>query len=95
MRVGITYSHEDQTILGTIEYIDGTVIIDIEDVVAHGLIADYLNRPQQFFIPESQEIDDYRVDTARPIDNETYFNLALCTMYHTIGVWVNWETEEE
>lgn len=94
MKVGVTYSHEEQTIRGTVEYENGAIIVDIADEVASNLITDYMSRAQTFRIPESQQIDDYREERARPTDSEMHFSLALCTMYHTIGVWVNWETKE-
>lgn len=41
------------------------------------IITEYLETEREFHIPESQQIDDYRVDKAMPTVNETYFRLAL------------------
>lgn len=46
----------------------------------------YFNKKRKFNIPETDVIDDYRVDTAKPVENITYFELSLCTMYRMIGV---------
>jgi hypothetical protein len=94
MKVDVTYSHDEQMIRGTVEYANGIATVDIGDEVAQGLIEDYLSKTQTFRIPESQQIDDFRIERAKPTDSEMHFSLALCTMYHTIGVWVNWETKE-
>jgi len=55
----------------------------------------HLTAPREFRIPESGRVDDYRVDRARPTDNRTYMELALCTLYAETGFWVHWDTLRE
>lgn len=50
----------------------------------------YLTTERDFKIPKSPEIDDYAVESAKPTDNKTYFELALCTLWANTGVWVVW-----
>ena len=57
-------------------------------------IEKYLNTEREFKIPESQRIDDYRVDKAKPVDELTYLELALCTIHNELGVLVEWETQK-
>lgn len=55
----------------------------------------HLTRKQEFRIPESQEIDDFRVDKAKPTDERTYMELALCTLFANTGLFVMWDTLKE
>jgi len=58
----------------------------------------YLNKEREFWIPESQDIDDYRVDLKKPIDGLDYFEMALSEMFAEIDIEVLWpevETETE
>lgn len=55
----------------------------------------YLTSEREFKIPESDGVDDFRIDQARPVDNRTYFDLAMCSMYSNVGLWVDWSTERE
>jgi hypothetical protein len=55
----------------------------------------HLTAPREFRIPESARVDDYRVDRARPTDNRTYMELALCTLHAEAGFWVHWDTLKE
>jgi len=66
----------------SIDFPDEDVIEDIEE---------HLTTPRVFRIPESQELDDFREETARGIDSTTHMNLALSTLWANTDVWVNWE----
>jgi hypothetical protein len=55
----------------------------------------HLTAPRDFRIPESSRTDDYRVDRARPTENRTYMELALCTLHAETGFWVHWDTLRE
>lgn len=57
-------------------------------------IVDYLTTKRDFSIPESQRLDDYRVDNKRPIDHITYFWLALCELKARLDVEFK-ETEKK
>ncbi len=79
---------------GTIEYL-GKIkdfIVSIDDSAISEAIQRYLTTEREFRIPESQKIDDYRVDTAKPAENRTYFELSLNTLYAKTGVFVEWDT---
>jgi len=58
-------------------------------------IEQYLNTVQDFWIPESNNIDDYRIDKEKPTKTPMYFSLALSTLYAKVGVWVIWEEKEK
>jgi len=49
----------------------------------------YFNRKREFYIPESQLIDDYRKDYARPVDELTYFEISITELSSRIGVDFN------
>ena len=48
---------------------------------------------REFNIPESQKIDDFRVDKVFPKDSTTYFELTMCTLFANTGVHVDWKTQ--
>lgn len=50
------------------------------------LLEKYFNTERFYRIPESDKIDDFRIDRARPIDSSTYFELSLCEMQRRIGI---------
>ena len=67
--------------IGEITYDEETKIIEvIGDHPALKKVKRYMGRMREFMIPVSQEIDDYRIDKAKPGDNLSYFELALCTL---------------
>ena len=49
-------------------------------------VTDYFKRKRKFYIPESQVIDDYRQDIARPIDELTYFEISITELSSRIEV---------
>lgn len=51
-------------------------------------IEKYLNTEREYRIPESNRIDDYRIDKNKPIDGLTYFQLAMSTLHTKTDVWV-------
>ena len=79
----ITYDEEAKA--AGVDFPDENVIANVEE---------YLYTKKEFNIPESDRLDDYRVDKARPVDELTFFELALCTLYVETGVWVDWSTEK-
>ena len=64
------------------------VIIDCDDT--RRAVQAYLRTRREFHIPEANRIDDTRSDTCLPTDTNTYFELALNTLYANTGVWVEW-----
>jgi len=77
---------------GTIEYSEKDklpkVVFPDSETVAD--IMDYLNKEREFRIPESNKIDDYRIDKVIPTTDEMYFSLALCTLWANTDVFVGW-----
>ena len=53
-------------------------------------VLDYLSTKQDYWIPESNRVDDYRIDEGLPTDSEMYFSLALSALMNHTGVWVEW-----
>lgn len=88
IRVGIRKEGQK----GTIEYNSGTkeFAVDFPDTRTVSQINKYLTTKREFRIPESGKIDDYRIDNALPVSNETYFRLALSTLFVNVEVWVEW-----
>ena len=74
---------------GSIEYEDSSPVKFIvsfpnEDICQQ--IITYLSTPREYWIPESQRIDDYRIDLESPIADKMYFELALCELKSRLGV---------
>ena len=78
--------------IGSITYDEKSkeLSIDFPDSAVVNEIKDYLNTKRVYRIPESQRIDDYREELARPIDSEMHLDLALCTLDAQTGVSVDW-----
>lgn len=55
----------------------------------------YLITKREFIIPESQQMDDFRIDNKKPTDGLTYFYLAMSTLMANIGPRVDWSSERE
>jgi hypothetical protein len=88
LKVGIKF--EGQT--GWVEYDEGKKEFKVEHPVktVAELVTKYLNAKQEFQIPESQQIDDFRVDVVLPGENRMYAELALSSMWGKTGVEVLW-----
>jgi hypothetical protein len=54
-------------------------------------VTEYLNAKRKFQIPESDRIDDFRLDIGLPGESEMYAQLALSEMYGETGVLVEWD----
>jgi hypothetical protein len=82
---------------------EGRILYDPEDVAGFEIehpdpevvkaVRRHFTTKREFRIPESQEIDDFRVDLEIPIKDENYFMMALCEMAATTGV--DWEIPKE
>lgn len=46
----------------------------------------YFLTERDYRIPESQDLDDYRIETAKPILKIDYFQLSLSTLYIETGI---------
>ena len=86
----VKISHGNQK--GFVKYNKETkeVSIDFPNESLASDIEEYLDTKRVFRIPESQKIDDFREDLVSPLDNETYFELAMCALWAETGVWVDW-----
>jgi len=93
----VNISHTEKDAKGFVVYSeqDKSVEISLPDPTDESIVEQYFNNVREFKIPESPRIDDYRVDKVKPIESETYFRLALCTLHAGTGFWVHWETMEE
>ena len=60
------------------------VVSDSDFLISRVML--YFEKKRKYLIPVSQRIDDYREDSAKPIDNIMYFELALSEMESRIGV---------
>lgn len=64
--------------------------VEFPDEAKREEIEIYLKSEREFWIPESDAIDDYRTDKARPIDDIIYFELSLSSLYGHTQVFVHW-----
>jgi len=74
---------------GSIEYEDSSPIkflVSFPNEDIRQQIITYLNTPREYWIPESQRIDDYRIDVESPVVNKMYFELALCELKSRLGI---------
>lgn len=72
-----------------------TITVEFPDEEVRKGVENYLALEKEFKVPESQQIDDYRVDKAFAKDSLMYFELSMCTLDANTGVFVNWETQNE
>lgn len=75
---------------GKVVYDDETKTVEISHP-RRVEIEKYLTSVQEFRIPESPRIDNYRIDRVKPTENEMYMSLALCTLFAELGVKVFWD----
>lgn len=91
MKVYIAYEGKE----GFIEWEEDKVydfVVEFEDnIKKEEEIIDYLMTKRKFIIPESNKIDDFRVDDAFPTDSDMYFRLALNELWAYTDVWVTWK----
>lgn len=93
MKTTVDLQYEDKKI-GEISYDEDTKRIVISgDHPVLKKAKKFMEKKRKFQIPVSQELDDYRIDTAFPNENITYFELTLCTLCAETGVFVNWKTQ--
>ena len=77
----ISYQLKDGRILFTVTFPNADIVEDVQQ---------YCTAKRDFKIPESNKIDDFRVDNVSPLAGIVYFELALCELYINTGVWVEW-----
>jgi hypothetical protein len=53
-------------------------------------VSTYLTKEKDFQIPESNKIDDFRIDTVVPTTDINYFTQALTEMQAKTGITVIW-----
>jgi hypothetical protein len=84
--------------IGTVEYDPetktATISLELGSKQAKQ-VKDYFNTEREFWIPESQEIDDYRIERAKPVENSEYFRQAMSMLYGVTGVYVLWDAPVE
>ena len=77
---------------GSVEYDAASRAVRVEFDGPRAAVERHLTAPREFRIPESNGVDDFRTETARPTESRTHVELALCTLYEETGFWVEWET---
>jgi hypothetical protein len=89
----IKFEHERQ--VGQINYDIKTKKLNVTfpDESKRLEVVKFLTTEMSFRIPESQKIDDYRIDKARPTKSLMYMELALCTMLAKINARPLWNTQ--
>jgi hypothetical protein len=94
MRVGFSKKANAKQPSGWVNYDEETKKLTIEYEGDFSELKKYLTTAREFRIPESQRIDDFRVDKVKPTESRVYLELALCTSYARVGFWIMWDTEE-
>lgn len=81
---------------GLIEYfaVDKEFRVTHENKQATRKLVRYLTKKREFWIPQSSQLDDYKIVKAYPFDDETYFSLSLMTAYTKTGCWILWDEKE-
>ena len=87
--IGIEYPKNGKKGIVIYDIDNKTITIDF-DHSKKKEVKKYLAKKREFKIPESQKIDDYRIDKAYPKDSQTYFELAMCELYTHTDVWADW-----
>lgn len=78
---------------GTISYTQVTKKVEIDlDIPAarKKKLMSFFTEPREYWIPESDKIDDYRVEPHPPIENTDCFRMAMSELYGATGVYVLW-----
>jgi hypothetical protein len=81
-------------VFGEIVYDETTKKVTIDATGDIAELEKYLTTVKRFKIPESQTMDDFRIDKAKPTKNKDYFTQALCSCYAHTGFWILWDTLE-
>ncbi|RLC88905.1 MAG: hypothetical protein DRJ03_01300 [Chloroflexi bacterium] len=61
------------------------------DQKAAKAIRRYLDTERDFWIPVSQDLEDYEVIRRKPLSDRCYWELSLCTLHAHLGIWVSWD----
>jgi excisionase family DNA binding protein len=80
-----------ETLEGVIRY-DESNPADFEVLIDHPVrekIIEHFTSERDFKTPASRK-DDRPIERARPVDDPSYFSLALCTLHVSTGVRVDW-----
>lgn len=81
----IIYNGEEGIIEYDTENVSDFKVIHPNNEVVEKVTA-YLTSEREFKIPESDRIDDYRIDKARPIDHPVLFSLAMSSLKSYTGI---------
>jgi hypothetical protein len=73
----------------------GVHTLAIDDPVVRDMVERYITTPRSFRVPESQQLDDFRIDRVKPVEDENYLMMALCEMLSEIGVEPIWPQDTE
>jgi hypothetical protein len=75
----LVYNNDPDSI--PVEY---TILSADEELIKK--VNSYLNKKRKFWIPESNKIDDYRRDEAKPVSHLMYFEIALTELSSEVEV---------
>ena len=75
---------------GFIEYNEKSksIVVFFPDKAVVKEVEKHLTTKRDFKIPESQEIDDYRIDHVAAVENKTYFSLGMSDLFAATNVFV-------
>lgn len=86
-----TLNYEETESRGPVEFQLTTDSEELRNVVTR-----YFNKKREFWIPESQKIDDYRIDKdVVPTKEFVYFELALMELKGETDINVIWPDDPE
>ena len=80
---------------GIISYVEDLqeIEVDILDEIMKNKIIEYFNTSQVYRIPQSNMIDDFIEVYALPVSQLDYFEMAACTLFSVLGVYVHWKKQ--
>lgn len=67
------------------------VTVEHPDESVRKAVTRYLSSPREYWIPESDRIDDYRKETKRPTESTMHMDLALSGGFYVTGAQVLWD----
>jgi hypothetical protein len=78
---------------GVLDYDDSSPVqfsVEHPDPKAVELVRSHFLTPREFRVPESSQIDDYRIDFVEPTRDINYFTQALCELHAATDVDIVW-----
>lgn len=73
---------------------DHSVMVTHPHIEVRRRVYEYLNTPKEFRVPQSSEVGSMMLIIKKPNESVSLMEMALCEMYSTIGVHVDWNSSE-